>query len=152
MCVCVYIYICWGDVGKCCRTWYRTVWFVCVGAGISGGGCLFVGGRGRLRLWAAGRGGIVGGAGVGCWVCCLSCAAFWLPVDCLLIALDAHMFSHNGYGPGTKAQGPRSWVPQVPAHCSLAIGHWSRAHIHPEHMCIKGKLQAIDRQTIGNIQ
>ena len=34
-----------------------------------------------------------------------------LPIDCLLIALDAHMFSHNGYGPGTKAQGPRSCGP-----------------------------------------
>ena len=28
-----------------------------------------------------------------------------MPVDCLLIALDAHMFSHNGYGPRTKDQG-----------------------------------------------
>ena len=31
-----------------------------------------------------------------------------LPIDCLLIvlliALDAHMFSQNGYGSGTKAQ------------------------------------------------
>ena len=39
-------------------------------------------------------------------------AHYALPIDCLLIVLDAHMFSHTGYGPGTKAQGPRSWVPQ----------------------------------------
>ena len=30
-----------------------------------------------------------------------------LPNDCLLIALDAHMFGHNGHGPGTGADGPR---------------------------------------------
>ena len=33
-----------------------------------------------------------------------------LLIDCLLIALDAHMFSHSGYGPGTRAQGP--WTQQ----------------------------------------
>ena len=27
--------------------------------------------------------------------------AYRLPIDCLLIALDAHMFSHDGYGPGS---------------------------------------------------
>ena len=26
-----------------------------------------------------------------------------LPIDCLLIALDAHMFSHNRYRPGSRA-------------------------------------------------
>jgi len=38
--------------------------------------------------------------------------AYILPTDCILIALDAHMFSHNGYGPGTKNQGlgPGPWV------------------------------------------
>ena len=25
-----------------------------------------------------------------------------LPIDCLSIALDAHMLSHHGYGPGTR--------------------------------------------------
>ena len=30
-----------------------------------------------------------------------------LPIDCLSIALDAHMLSHNGYGPGTRTQGPK---------------------------------------------
>ena len=28
-----------------------------------------------------------------------------LHIDCLLLALDAHMLSPNGYGPGPKAQG-----------------------------------------------
>ena len=41
-----------------------------------------------------------------------------LPIDCLLIALDADMFSHNGYGPG------------VPAQQLLGPGPGSRAHIH----------------------
>ena len=58
-------------------------------------------------------------------------------IDCLLIALDAHMFSHNGYGPGTKAQGPRSWVPQAPAHSSLGLGP-GPISIMVEHMCIEG--------------
>ena len=31
-------------------------------------------------------------------------------VSCLLIVLDAHMFTDNGYGPGTTAKGPRSPV------------------------------------------
>ena len=43
---------------------------------------------------------------------------------CLVIALDEHMFSHNGYGPVTKAlvlsPGPISVV--------------------SEHLCIKGSL------------
>ena len=46
-----------------------------------------------------------------------------LPIDCLLVSFDPHMFSHNGRGPGTKAQklldgawgpatsGPRALVP-----------------------------------------
>ncbi len=44
---------------------------------------------------------------------------------CLLIALDAHMFSHNGSGPGIKAQGPRSCGPPGPgpaAPWALVIG------------------------------
>ena len=28
------------------------------------------------------------------------------PIDTLLAAFDAHMFHHDGYGPGTKAPGP----------------------------------------------
>ena len=73
-------------------------------------------------------------------ICCLL-------IGCLLIALDAHKVSRNGYGPGTKAQkllGPwpgSSWL--------LGIARWSRAHIYvAEHMYIKG---AINRQSrIGN--
>ena len=34
-----------------------------------------------------------------------------MPIDWLLIALDAHMFNHNGYGPGTRAQGPKAAGP-----------------------------------------
>ena len=36
-----------------------------------------------------------------------------LPIDCLLIALDAHMLSHNGYGPGTRTQGPKAAGPII---------------------------------------
>ena len=53
-----------------------------------------------------------------------------LPIDCLSIAFDAHMFSHNGYGPGTKDQGPKAAGPQVPAQQLLGLCPWSRAHIH----------------------
>ena len=34
-----------------------------------------------------------------------------LPINCLSIALDAHMFSPNGHGPGTKDQCPRDAGP-----------------------------------------
>ena len=47
-------------------------------------------------------------------------------IDCLLITLDAHMFSHNGYGPGTKDRGPKAAGPG-PAAFS---GPWFQAHIH----------------------
>ena len=53
-----------------------------------------------------------------------------LLIDCLLIALDAPLFSHNGYGPGNLAQGPKAAVPQVPAQQLLGPGPSSRAHIH----------------------
>ena len=45
-----------------------------------------------------------------------------LTIDCLLFALDGHMFSHNGYGLGTKA---------------LVVGP-GPIFIMAEHMCIKG--------------
>ena len=45
------------------------------------------------------------------------------PFECLLIALRAHMFSHAGYGPGTKAQGPNAAGPQAPD--PAAFGPWS---------------------------
>jgi len=41
----------------------------------------------------------------------------------LLIALDAHMFSHNGYGSRTQALDP-------PDPGQQPLGPWSRAHIH----------------------
>ena len=56
-----------------------------------------------------------------------------LPIDWLLIALDAHMISHNGYGPGDhkllgRGLGARSfWTP------GLGPGPIS---ITAEHMCI----------------
>ena len=53
-----------------------------------------------------------------------------LPIDCLLIALDAHMRSHNGYGPGTRAQGPKAAGPQALAQQLLGPGSGSQAHIH----------------------
>ena len=38
-------------------------------------------------------------------MCHLSYLAYYIfPMDFPLIALDAHMFSHNGYGLGIKAQ------------------------------------------------
>ena len=62
-----------------------------------------------------------------------------LIIDCLLIALDAHMFSHNGYGPGTRAQGPKAAVPQVPAQQLLDLGPGpGPISIMAEHMDIKG--------------
>ena len=45
-----------------------------------------------------------------------------LLIDCLLISLDAHMFSHDGYGPGIKDQG------LGPEPISTMA----------EHMCVKG--------------
>ena len=62
-----------------------------------------------------------------------------MPTDCLLIALDAHMFSHNGYGPGTRTQGPKAAGPG-PGDLSF----WALCpvpgpvSIMAEHMCIKG--------------
>ena len=48
-----------------------------------------------------------------------------LPTGCLLVALDAHMFAHNGHGPGTRSHGPRA-----PAEQLLSFGPQSWAHIH----------------------
>ena len=61
----------------------------------------------------------------------ITITCYILRIDCLLIALDAHVFSHIGYGPGTRAQGPKKTaVPQVPAQQLLVPGSGSRAHIH----------------------
>ena len=40
---------------------------------------------------------------------------FFFLIDCLLLAFDAHMFSHTGYEPETKAQCPKAAAPQDPA-------------------------------------
>ena len=54
-------------------------------------------------------------------------ACYVLPIDCILIALFANIFSHNGYGPG---------------HISIMA----------EHTCVKGNQQAIDTQYVtGNL-
>ena len=71
-----------------------------------------------------------------------------MPIDCLLIVLDEHMFSPNGYGAGTRAKGPKAAVPQVlgPA----AFGPWDRVPgPYPLwlNMCASG---AINEQSIGS--
>ena len=38
--------------------------------------------------------------------------AYRLPIDFLLIALDAHMFSHNGYGPGPRPRAQKLRAPR----------------------------------------
>ena len=60
-----------------------------------------------------------------------------MPIELLLIALDAHMFSHDGYGPGTRAQkllgrdlGDRSFWALGPDPGLISM--------MAEHMCIKG--------------
>ena len=53
-----------------------------------------------------------------------------LLIDCLLIALDAHMFRHNGHGPGTKDTRARG-------RTSLGLGP-RPISIMAEHLCIKG--------------
>ena len=58
----------------------------------------------------------------------ITITCYILPIDCLLIAHDAHMISHNGYGPGTRAQGQKAAVPQLPE--PAAFGPWSRVHTH----------------------
>ncbi len=73
--------------------------------------------------------------------------AYTLPVIySLLVALDAHMFSHNGYRPRTNAQGPRSCGPGPGTRpsSSLGLGPWSRAHIH------HGWTYVLQGQSIGN--
>ena len=42
-------------------------------------------------------------------------------IYCLLIAFDAHTSSQNGYGPGTRARGPKAAGPQAPAQ--QLLGH-----------------------------
>ena len=53
-----------------------------------------------------------------------------LPIDCLLIALDAHMLRHNGYGPGPGPMAQKG-RPHSGGNCAL-FGPWAeaRARIH----------------------
>ena len=53
-----------------------------------------------------------------------------LLIDCLLVGLDAHMFSHNGYGPETRTQGPKVAGPGPGGPQLLGPGPGARAHIH----------------------
>ena len=53
-----------------------------------------------------------------------------MPNDCQLIGLDAHMFSHDGYGPGTTLQG------LGPGPMSIMAEHYA--------------LRAISMRSIGN--
>ena len=78
---------------------------------------------------------------------------YTLPIDCLLIALAADMFSHNGYGPGTKAKAqgagsPRPW-PTTP--WALVLGPGTICLV-ADHMWFKGNRQAISKQSMSNIQ
>ena len=61
---------------------------------------------------------------------CLLYIVYWLLIDCLLIALDPHMFSHNGYGPGIRTQGPEAAGLGPGGPQLLGPGPGSRAHIH----------------------
>ena len=70
----------------------------------------------------------------GVWRCM---EAYILSIDCLLIALDAHMFSHNGYGPGTKGQGAVGQDLGDPTPWALDLGP-GPISIMAAHMCIKG--------------
>ena len=49
------------------------------------------------------------------------------PCYCLSLALDAHMLSHTGYGPGP---GPRAQKgPSSRSELRALFGPWARAHI-----------------------
>ena len=70
-----------------------------------------------------------------------------MPTDGLLIILDAQLSSHHGYGPGTRAQGPKAAGPQGLAQQLLGLGPVPIS-IMGEHMCIKGFQNAFNRQII----
>ena len=72
-----------------------------------------------------GEGGVEGEADIDV-IITITC--YILPICCLLIALDAHMLSHNGYGPGHRDPKRRSSRSCGSAH----FGPWARtrAHIH----------------------
>ena len=69
-----------------------------------------------------------------------------LPTGCLLVALDAEMYSHNDYKPGTKDQGPKAaassaWGPAafgpgalVPGPYPLWLNIWASRAINGRSM------------------
>ena len=67
----------------------------------------------------------------------LSITYYILPIDCLLIALDAHIFSHNGYGPKAQRAAAPGPGPGPAAPWALGLGP-GPISIKAEHMCIKG--------------
>ena len=89
----------------------------------------------------------------------ITIACYILHIDCLMIALDAHMFSHTGYGPGNRAPGPRPGPISIMAEHILGDrSFWALGpgpgpiSIRAEHMCVKGNQQAFNRQYIaGNL-
>ena len=72
-----------------------------------------------------------------------------LSIGCLLIDLGAHMFSQNGFGSGTKAQGAVGQDLGDPAPWAFRIGHgpisMMAEHVHQGQSIGTG-------QSIGSIQ
>ena len=63
-----------------------------------------------------------------------------LHIDCLLLALDAHMLSHHGYGPGPGPKAQGAAVPGKASSLSSSLGLGPRPiSMMAEHMGIKGK-------------
>ena len=70
-----------------------------------------------------------------------------LPIDCLLIALDTHMFSHNGYSPGARTKAQKLLGRGLGARSFWAVGLGPAfVYIMAAHVCIKGNHAATDRQ------
>ena len=76
--------------------------------------------------------------------------AYWLATDCLLIELDAHIFNHNGYGPGPKEHGAAGRDLGDPAPWALGLGLGPMS-ITAEHVYTRCLQYAINRQSIGNM-
>ena len=80
--------------------------------------------------------------------CLLYIAYYILLIHFLFGGLDAHMLSHNGYGPGTNDQGPKAAGP-VPGG-QAAFGPWSLVPgPYPLYLNICAS-RAISRQSVGN--
>ena len=67
-------------------------------------------------------------------------------INYLLIALDAHMFSDDGYEPGTNDQSPSAAGPGPGTHSFWASGPGPGSiSFMAEHMCLKCNQQPINR-------